>query len=108
MRRVAASTLSFVVLVGCGGGHDRASTAVPPRPSLTASSKDSSTTASFASDADLLRLLPSSCRRQLLDPTIPPATRRKMRQRFLDDVRAAPKASRRCGEISVELSPTGK
>jgi hypothetical protein len=59
------------------------------------------------SDAALLRLLPASCRRQLLDPTIPASVRRKMRLHFLDALRAAPNASPSCGEITTELSPTG-
>jgi hypothetical protein len=44
----------------------------------------------------------------LLDPTIPPAIRRKMRRHFLDELRAAPNAPRRCGEIAAELNPMGK
>ena len=100
MRPSVAVALFLMAVAGCGGGHRTTNSAALTQTSMTMTA----TTPAYRSDGRLLRLLPASCRQQLVDPTIPVAVRQQMRRRFLITLHAA-RPPHVCDEISAKLRP---
>jgi hypothetical protein len=92
--------VSVATLTGCGGGGKTPTTSTPP------SKPVKSEFAPPVSNAELLRRLPASCRRQLLDPRMPVSIRNRMWRSYRRRLTLNPRAGQgmMCGSISGNFS----
>jgi hypothetical protein len=93
---LAVTCVFAAALPGCGGGGSKApTTTLPTKPAK-------SRFAPLISNAELLRRLPASCRRQLLDPRMPSSIRDREWRDYRRRLTLDPDAARHmtCGDIA--------